>query len=254
MIDSHAHLDSVAAPIPDVIAAARAAGVEQVVTIGCGRASSERSIAIAEAHPEVFAVVGVHPNQAHEYRASDDDWIREFAGHPRVVGIGETGLDYFRDRATPTQQRRAFDAQIAIASDLDLPIVIHTREATDDTFARLAEASPDLRVLLHCFSAPERTDEAVERGYWLSFAGPITYPRNADLRAAAAAAPGDRLLVETDSPYLAPQPLRGRPNEPAFVAHTLRTLADVRGIQVGEADALTTRATRLLFRLPAENG
>lgn len=254
MIDSHAHLESCDRPVPDLLAAAVAAGVTHVVTIGCGRASSEEAIRMAERHPEVYCTVGVHPNQAADYSPDDAVWIRELAAHPRVVGIGECGLDYYRDRATPAQQARAFDDQIEIAADLDLPLVIHTREATDDTLARLADAPAGLRVLLHCFSMPERALEVAERGYWCAFGGPITYPRNHDLRAAAAMLPADRLLVETDAPYLAPQPLRGRPNEPALVAHTLAALAEARGLALAEADALTAANTRALFGMPEADG
>ncbi len=247
MIDSHAHLDSCEGTVEAILDAARAAGVEQVVTIGCGRESSERSVALADAHPEVYAAIGVHPNQAAAYEASDVTWIRDLAAHPKVVAIGECGLDYYRDRATPAQQMRAFDAQIEIAADLGMALVIHTREATDDTLRRLADAPPDLAVLLHCFSMPERVKEVAARGYWASFAGPITYPKNADLRAAAASLPVDRLLVETDAPYLAPQPRRGKPNEPAFVSHTLAGLAEALGLPVDAADVLTTANTRRLF-------
>ena len=144
----------------------------------------------------------------------------------------------------------AFDAQIAIASDLGMPLVIHTREATDDTLARLADAPASLKILLHCFSIPERAEEVAARGYWASFAGPITYPKNADLRAAAAMFPAERILVETDAPYLAPQPKRGKPNQPAYVAHTLAGLAEARGVSVSEMDALTTANTRHLFGIP----
>lgn len=254
MIDSHAHLESCEGPVSELLAAAAVAGVTAVITIGCGRASSEEAIRIAEAHPEVFCTVGVHPNQAADYIPADADWIRELAGHPKVVGIGECGLDYYRDRATPRQQMRAFDDQIAIAVDLDLPLVIHTREATDDTLARLASAPTGLEVLLHCFSMPERAEDVVARRYWCAFGGSITYPRNHDLRAAAATITSDRILVETDAPYLAPQPMRGKPNAPALVAHTLATLAEVRGIDVADADRLTEANTRRLFRLPGADG
>jgi TatD DNase family protein len=247
VIDTHAHLESCEGTVPELIAAARAAGVDRVITIGCGEESSRWAVATAEAHPEVFATIGVHPNQADEYQPTDVVWIRELGGHPKVVGVGECGLDYFRDRATPLQQMRAFDAQIEIAVDLGMPLCIHSREATDDTIARLADVSTP--VLIHCFSMPERAHEVVARGWYAAFGGAMTYPKNADLRAAVAALPADRLLIETDAPYLAPQGLRGKPNQPAYVATTLQFLAEALGIDVAQADALTTANAERLFGL-----
>ena len=249
MIDTHAHLESCEGTVPELLAACRAAGVDRVITIGCGEESSRWAVATAEDHPEVFATVGVHPNQASEYKPSDVHWIRELASHPKVVGIGECGLDYFRDRATPADQMRAFDAQIEIAADLKLPLCIHTREATDDTLTRLADVPSALPILIHCFSIPERAEEIIERGWYAAFGGAMTYPKNADLRAAVAALPADRLLIETDAPYLAPQGFRGKPNQPALVAHTLAVLAEARGIDVATADGLTTQNAERLFGL-----
>ncbi len=223
------------------------AGVERIVTIGVGRESSERAVSLAEAHPEVYAAVGVHPHDADGFTPADLVWLRELAAHPRVVAVGECGLDFHRDHARPEAQRRAFSAQIGLARDVGLPLVIHTRDAAGETLDILGREAGDHPVVLHCFSLPERLAEVVERGYLLSFAGQVTYPRSADLQAAARAAPGDLLLVETDSPYLAPVPRRGRPNRPANVVHTLRFIAALRGVTDEALDELTTRNAARAF-------
>lgn len=204
-------------------------------------------MALAEEHPEVFAAVGVHPNDADGWSDADLDWLRALTAHPRVVAVGECGLDYFRDHAAPANQRVAFSAQIALAREAGLPLVIHTRDAADDTLAMLAEEAEGLTVVLHCFSMPERLDEVVERGYALSFAGPVTFPRSIELQRAARDCPADRLLVETDSPYLTPAPRRGRPNRPANVAHTLRFIAGLRDVTEEELDELTSANAARVF-------
>jgi TatD DNase family protein len=229
------------------VAEAGAAGVERIVTIGVGRESSERAVALAEAHAEVFAAVGVHPHDADGFTPADLVWLRALAAHPRVVAVGECGLDHYRDHARPEAQRRAFSAQIGLARDVGLPLVVHTRDAADETLDMLGREAGDHPVVLHCFSLPERLDEVVERGYLLSFAGQITYPKATDLQRAAREAPGDLLLVETDSPYLAPVPRRGRPNRPANVAHTLRFIAALRGVTDEALDELTTRNAARAF-------
>lgn len=219
----------------------------RIVTIGVGRSSSEDALALAERHEEVYAAVGVHPHDADGFTDADLDWIRDLGAHPKVVAVGECGLDNFRDHARPENQRRAFSAQIGVARDLGLPLVIHTREASDETLDILAREAGDHPVILHCFSMPERLDEVAERGYVLSFAGQVTFPRSVELQRAARDAPADRLLVETDSPYLTPVPRRGRPNRPANVAHTLRFVADVRGVTAAELDELTTANAARVF-------
>lgn len=221
--------------------------MERIVSIGVGRASSESAVALAEAHPEVYATVGVHPNDADGFTDEDIAWMRALSAHPRVVAVGECGLDYFRDRARPENQMRAFRAQIALARETGLPLVIHTREAADDTLAVLAREADGLTVVLHCFSLPDRLDEVVARGYVLSFAGPVTFPRSTDLQHAAREVPGHLLMVETDSPYLAPVPRRGRPNRPANVAHTLRFVARLRGVSEEELDELTSANAARVF-------
>lgn len=230
-----------------MIAAASACGVARIVGIGMGRESSLRTIGFAEQYDEVWAAIGVHPNSANSWTDEDAVWIREFAGHPRVVAIGECGMDFYRDAATPAQQERAFRAQIAIARDTGLPLVIHTREAAEATLRILREDATGLAVILHCFSLIDHLDEVIDAQWYASFAGPLTYKPNNPLRAAAARMPADRILVETDSPYLAPVPRRGKPNQPAYVAHTLARLAEVRGIDIATCDELTTTNAARVF-------
>lgn len=229
------------------IAAAVADGVTRIVGIGMGHESSARTIALAERNPHVWAAIGVHPNSAASWADSDVRWIADLARHPRVVAIGETGLDFYRDHATPEQQERAFRAQIAIARDAGLPLVIHTRDAAQETISILREDAGGLTVILHCFSLVDRIEDVLDAGWYTSFAGPITYKPNDALRTAAARVPDDRILVETDSPYLAPVPMRGKPNQPAYVAHTLATLAGVRGIDIATCDDLTSANAARVF-------
>jgi len=225
--DSHAHLDACEEPAGTLLERARAAGVTRVVTIGTGIDSCKAALAIAEANGDVFAALGVDQHQAASPEAGRLGELRELLSHPKVVAVGETGLDSVRQYATPLEQRRLFDGQLELADELSLPVVVHSREAADET----AEALAPFRgtVILHCFSSPELLTAALERGYYVSFAGNATYPKAQELRDAAKALPADRILVETDSPYLAPQPVRGRPNEPAYVIHTIAALAAARG-------------------------
>ena len=237
MTDSHAHLDACDEPASALLERARAAGVTRVVTVGTGIESCRASLAIAEAHDGVHAVLGVDPHQAATPEAQRLDELRDLLAEPKAVAVGETGLDYFHHYATPAEQRRLFDAQLALADELRLPVVIHTREADADTAAALAGFAGT--VVLHCFSSPGLLPVALERGYYVSFAGNATYPKAPELREAAAAVPADRILVETDSPYLAPQPVRGKRNEPAYVTHTVTALAEVRGESADELGART---------------
>ena len=231
MIDSHCHLDYCEPPVAELVGRARAAGVDRMATVATNGEAIRHAIAAAEDHDEVVAIVGRHP---HETAGFDDlalEEIERAATHPRARAIGETGLDYYRDHAPRDDQRRAFEAQLELAARAALPVVIHTRAAEDDTFAVLREHSDSVPVVvMHCFSAPDRLGECVERGYMCSFAGNVTYPKATDLQEAARHVPDELLLVETDSPYLAPQPVRGKPNEPANVAHTARFVADLRGV------------------------
>ncbi len=209
--------------------------------------SIERGLDAARDHDGVVAIVGRHPHYSEGFGATDLEEIERAAGDPQARAIGETGLDYYRDRAPREDQRRAFEAQLELAERTGLPAVIHTRAAEEDTFAVLAEHADRLTVLLHCFSAPDRLEEAVERGYLCSFAGNVTYKNAHALQAAARDLPEELLLVETDSPYLTPEPVRGRPNEPANVQHTAEFVADLRGVGYAELDGVIERNAERVF-------
>jgi TatD DNase family protein len=225
VIDTHAHLDGCAEPAAELVARARAAGVTRIVTIGTGLASCRAALAIAEEHDGVYAALGIDPHRATTNEPVAE--LRDLLAHSKAVAVGETGLDYHYGAHLKHEQRRLFDAQLALAADLAKPVVIHTREADADTAAALA-GFPGT-VVMHCFSSPGMTETVLERRYYVSFAGNVTYPKADDLREAAARVEPDRILAETDSPFLAPQPRRGRPNEPANVMVTLEALAELRG-------------------------
>ncbi len=249
MIDTHTHLEVCAPPDAELVERAREAGVERIVTIGMDAASNRAALAAAEAFPEVWAAVGRHPNAAGGFGEDDLADLRELAAHPRCVAIGETGLDFFRDTAPREDQERAFAAQIALARETGKALVIHSREAAEGTIAALADAAEGLRVILHCFSMPEELDACLEHpDWWFSFAGNATYPRNAALREAAARVPLHRLLVETDAPYLTPQPERKHRNEPAFVIHTAAALAAERGISYAALEEAVARNAAAVLR------
>ena len=221
----------------ELVATAREAGVHRVLTVGIDDASNDEALRTAEAHEEVYACVGRHPNSALGFGERAAAQIEELAAHDRVRAIGETGLDYYREGAPRAEQRAAFEAQIEIARRAELPLVIHMRDSVEDTFALLSSRADGVTVILHCFSAPpERVAEATERGWYCSFAGNLTYPRAESLRDAARLVPPDLLLVETDSPFLAPQPQRGKPNQPANVVATAARLAEVRGTPYEELE------------------
>ncbi len=247
MIDSHAHLDHCSRDDADLIADAERAGVRRVLAIGMDGASCRAALAAAEAFPQVCAAIGRHPNSATGFDDADLAELEALAAHERCVAIGETGLDHYRDHTPREDQVRAFVAQMDLARRAGKPVVIHTRAAEDDTLAMLAEHAAGLRVVMHCFSMPERLDECLNRGYWISFAGNVTYPKSDELRAAAARVPEDRLLVETDAPYLAAQPVRGQENEPGHVVHTARALAEARGVEYEELEAAIERNAAEVF-------
>ncbi|MEA2283601.1 MAG: TatD DNase family protein [Solirubrobacteraceae bacterium] len=247
MIDSHTHLDRGPAPAGELVAEAAAAGVGRILTVGIDGPSRRAALAAAETYEAVFAAIGHHPNEATGYDDAITAELRELATHPRCLAIGETGLDDYRDYAPRADQERAFRAQIDLAQELGKPLVIHTRAADDDTIATLAEHAAGLEVVLHCFSMPDRLDECLERGWWFSFAGNVTYPKSAELADAAVRVPLDRLLVETDAPYLTPQAVRRERNRPGYVVHTARFVAERRGIPYEALDAaVTDNAARLL--------
>lgn len=247
MVDTHCHLDSCKDPDSELIARANAVGVSRLATIGMDGPTIERALTAAREHDGVVAVVGRHPHKTEGFGKADVEAIERAAADPLARAIGETGLDYFRDYAPREDQLCAFEAQLDIAARVDLPVVIHTRAAEDDTFRILAERAQGLTVILHCFSAPDRLEECLERGYMCSFAGNVTYKNNQALQEAAAQLPSDRLLVETDSPYLSPVPLRGKPNEPANVVHTAEFVADLRGVSYAELDRTVEENARRLF-------
>ena len=247
MIDSHTHLDRAPGSDAELVHAAREAGLKRILTVGTDTRSCHAAIAAAEAHDEVFAAVGRHPNDSTGYDDAVTEELRELAKHPKVLAIGETGLDDYRDYAPRADQERAFSAHMALARETGKPLVIHTRAAEDDTIAMLDREAQGLEVILHCFSMADRLDECLERGWWISFAGNVTYPKAQDLAEAAERVPLDRLLVETDAPYLTPQALRKQRNQPAFVVHTARFVAERRGIAYEELEAaVEANAARLL--------
>ena len=226
MIDTHAHLDVSGADVEALLDRTRAAGVTRVIAIGTGIDSSRRTLAIAASQHGVFAALGVDPHQAATPEADRIEELRELLDHPCAVAVGETGLDAHHGANTMREQRLLMDAQLALAEELDLPVVIHSRSASGETAAALGAFGGV--VVLHCFSEPDLLETALERGYYVSFAGNVTYPRADTLRAAAIRVPADRILAETDSPYLAPQQVRGERNEPRNVMHTLAVLAQAR--------------------------
>jgi TatD DNase family protein len=245
--DTHAHLDACEEPAR-VVARARDAGVTRVVTIGTGIDSSRAALALTDEHDAVFAALGVDPHHAASRDAERLDDLRELLRHPKAVAVGETGLDTVRRVASANDQRTLFEAQLRLADELELPVVVHSREAEDETAAALAGFHGT--VILHCFSSPGLLAAALERGYYVSFAGNVTYPKASELRTAAAAVADDRLLVETDSPYLSPQPVRGRPNEPSHLVHTVAALAELRGVEPDALAARTDANASAAFRLP----
>ena len=247
MIDSHTHLDRGPAPEAELVAAAREVGVRRILTIGIDERSRRAALAAAETYDEVYAAIGHHPNNATGYDDAITAELREQARHPRCLAIGETGLDDYRNYAPRADQERAFAAHIELAHELKKPLVIHTRAAEDDTIATLATQAQGMEVILHCFSMPDRLEECLDHGWWISFAGNVTYPKAPELAEAAERVPLDRLLVETDAPYLTPQAERKHRNQPAYVVHTARFVAERRGIAYEELEAaVEANAARLL--------
>lgn len=252
LVDSHCHLDTFTpGELDGVLARAAAAGVGEVVTIGTRMAQSAALVALAEQHPAVWCTVGVHPHNVAELPVPDPADIAALARHPKVVGIGESGLDYFYDLAPRDVQGTSFRAHTRAARLAGLPLVVHARDADEDIARTLREewdAGGPFLFVLHCFSSGRTLAEvAVGLGGYVSFSGILTFPRSHELRAIAADVPADRLLVETDAPYLAPVPCRGKRNEPAWVAHTARVLAEVRGMDAPGLADLTTQNFRRLF-------
>jgi TatD DNase family protein len=246
--DTHAHLDACAEPADELVTRARTAGVTRIVSVGSGLDSCRETLAIAARSEGVFAALGIHPHQAAEPDADRLDELRQLLNDERAVAVGETGLDFYRDYAPRDRQRRLFERQLELAAELGRPVVVHTRSAFEETAAALEPFTGT--VVLHCFSEPELLPVALDRGYYVSFAGNVTYPRAEELREAARRVPADRLLVETDSPYLSPQPRRGRPNEPANLVHTVAALAESRNEEPAALAAQLDANATAAFRLP----
>jgi len=247
VIDTHAHLDALE-DADQAVERALAAGVTRIVTVGTGIDSCRRALAIAERHDAVFAALGIDPHRAGTPDADRVDELRELLAHPKAVAVGECGLDYHYGAERKAEQQQLFDAQLELAAETGKPVVIHTRAANDDTAAAL-RAHPGT-VVLHCFSEPHLLPIAQEHGWYVSFAGNVTYPKATDLRLSSRVVAEARLLAGTDSPYLAPQPVRGRRNEPAYVAHTVAELARVRGADADELGRRIVANAAAAFALP----
>ena len=248
MIDTHAHLDAATDGAATLVRRANDAGVTRIVAVGSGIDSCRATLRLAREHEGVYAALGIHPHQAGGDDATRLPELRDLLGHEAAVAVGETGLDFYRDYAPREAQLELFEWQLALAQELGKPVVVHTRAADEETSQALEGFVGT--VVLHCFSSPGLLPVALERGYYVSFAGNVTFPKAAELRAAAAAVPADRILAETDSPYLAPQPVRGRENEPANVVYTLEALAEARGEDPSALEARIESNASAAFALP----
>jgi TatD DNase family protein len=249
VIDTHAHLDALD-DASQVLARARDAGVDRVVTIGTTLDSCRAMLDLAEREEGVFVSLGLHPHEAGTAGRAEVEELATLISHPKAVAVGETGLDHFRNYAPQDRQLELFRAQTELAVEVGKPIVVHTRAAEDDTLAVLTALPENARVVLHCFSSLRLLGPALERGWFVSFAGNVTYPKATELRTAAARVPDDRILAETDSPYLSPQPVRGSRNEPAYVVHTLATLAEARGESEDDLERVIDANATAAFGLP----
>lgn len=256
MFDSHAHLNDsrFAADRPEVLARARAAGLHGCVIVGYDLPSSQVALQLAEAEPDLWCAVGVHPHDADAVTPALLDGLRDLAGHARVVAIGETGLDYYRNLSPPTVQRQAFVAFITLAQELALPLIVHCREAQDDCLAVLdAHRDPGQTIVMHCFAGEMAfARQCLERGFLLGLAGTITYPKAFALRQVAAEAPLEQLLIETDCPWLPPQGYRGQRNEPAYVRHVAQVIAQERGLDVEAVSTQTEQNARRAFGITGD--
>jgi TatD DNase family protein len=251
-IDSHAHLEMKAfdGDREAVIGRAAAAGLTAIITVGTTLPDCEKAVSLARLYPLIHAAVGIHPHEVKGIDAGTYDALRILAGQAKVVAIGEIGLDFFYDLSPREIQLRRFAEQLDLADELDLPVIIHDREAHAETLAILRQRKGRLRGVLHCFSGdPAMARECIALGFHLSVAGPVTYRKADQLRVVAREIPAERLLIETDAPYLAPQPYRGKRNEPAYVVETARCLAEIRGMAVGELERVTEENARRLFSL-----
>jgi TatD DNase family protein len=249
MIDTHAHLDALD-DVEEALVRARAAGVTRVISVGTSIESCRATLALCDEEDGVYAALGLHPHEAGAVGDGELADLQDLFAHPKAVAVGETGLDYYRDLAPRDRQARAFAAQAELAVVLAKPLVVHTRAADEDTVQLLRTLPGDVRVVLHCFSSATLLEPALEHGWYVSFAGNVTYPKAAELRWAAARVPAERLLAETDCPYLAPQPVRGRRNEPAYVGHTVAALAEARGEDATALGRRIDENANAVFALP----
>ena len=252
LVDSHCHLDfpDFAEELDQVVQRGRDAGIGLFLTINTHLTRFERVLAVAERFPDVYCTVGIHPHEAGTEPQAETERLVELAQHPKVVGFGETGLDFYYDKSPRERQRDSFRAHIAAARIADLPVIVHTRDADADTLAILADemGKGAFTGLVHCFSSgPDVAEKAVELGLYISASGIMTFKTAEALRDTLAGVPLDRLLVETDAPYLAPIPYRGKRNEPAYVAKTAARLAEVKGVPMAELEAATTANFHRLF-------
>lgn len=247
MIDSHTHLHLCEQPDAELVREAIEAGVQRMLTVGTDGVSCRMALAAAEAFPQVYAAVGRHPNEASGFDEADLAELRALAEHRRCVAIGETGLDFYRESASEEDQQRAFTAQIELARDTGKPLVIHSRSAERATLQKLSAQARDVQVVMHCFSMPERLSECLQLGHMISFAGNVTYKNAGDLADAARLVPDERLLVETDAPYLTAQAVRKHRNRPALVMHTAKFLAELREVSLQELGGLVERNAARLF-------
>jgi TatD DNase family protein len=248
VIDSHTHLDFCDPPDAELVAAAVDAGVSRIVTVGTTGASCRAALEAAEDFPQVYAAIGRHPNASTGFDDADLAELKALAAHPKCVAIGESGLDFYREGAPRADQERAFRAQIELARDTGKPLVIHTRDADEATLATLEEHAQGVRVILHCFSMAARIDQCLAHGdWWISFAGNVTYPKAPALREAALRVPASQLLVETDAPFLAPQAVRGKANQPANVVYTAKALAIERRVPYDQFEAAVEQSAASVF-------
>jgi TatD DNase family protein len=256
LVDTHCHLDLLRGPVPEALVRARSAGVVTVIAVGIDRPSSVQAVAFANTHTgqddgaEVFATVGLHPHDARAWDAGLADELRRLCSDPRAVAVGECGLDYYRDLSPRDAQRRAFIGQIELARSVAKPLVVHVRDAGDEALDILAEHAAGLTVILHCFSQADSVDECSRRGYYLSFAGNVTYKTAGDLRRATRSVPDDRLLFETDAPFLTPVPYRGKSNLPERLVITAAVISEARGDDDRTLALQTTANARRAFALP----
>ena len=253
LADSHAHIDDERfdADREEVVARALAAGVSLIVNIGADMASSARSVALAEKYPEIYAAVGMHPHDSQDMKETDYRQLEQWANHPKVVAIGEIGLDYHYDLSPRPVQKEVFLRQLDLARKTGKPFIIHEREAHADMLDIIRHAARGLNGVFHCFSGSvETAREYLKMGFYISVAGPVTFPKSVKTKEVAKAVPLDRLLVETDSPYLTPQPFRGKRNEPAYVRLVAEEIANLRDISLAELAETTTANVRRLFNIP----